>query len=110
VAVFFMVLQAGSILSPVEKRLPPHPQPLAPEYRGEGRKPLRHRRWYIDLPEMPSYAGCKSWVELEQEAPTAGAVPVLDDETFAGALQTLHRLFTSRPANWPGPDSHAILE
>ncbi len=53
----------------------------------------------IDLPETDAYAGCKSWVELEQDAPTDGAAAVVDDRTFASAVQTLHALFTSRAAN-----------
>lgn len=31
----------------------------------------------------PEYAGCKSWVELTERVPIAGAVPALDDEAFA---------------------------
>jgi hypothetical protein len=47
----------------------------------------------LPLPEAPAYAGCKSWVELDQDAPTDGAVPVLDDESFAGVVARLHHLF-----------------
>jgi hypothetical protein len=36
-----------------------------------------------DLPETPHYAGCRSWVELEQDLPTEGATPVLDDRAFS---------------------------
>jgi hypothetical protein len=36
-----------------------------------------------ELEETPAYAGCKSWVELDRELPTTGAVPVLSDEQFA---------------------------
>jgi hypothetical protein len=53
----------------------------------------------LDLPEAPAYAGCKSWLELDQDAPTDGATPVLDDAAFASVVQTLHRLFFSRGAN-----------
>lgn len=34
------------------------------------------------LPVRPHYAGCRSWVDLEQELPTAGCRPVLDDAAF----------------------------
>jgi hypothetical protein len=29
----------------------------------------------FDLPETPHYAGCRSWVELDQDLPTDGATP-----------------------------------
>src|SRR5262249_54839090 len=35
-----------------------------------------------ELPDTAYYAGCRSWVELERELPTEGAVPVVDDKTF----------------------------
>ena len=37
----------------------------------------------VELPYSESYAGCKSWIELEQRVSTAGARPALDDESFA---------------------------
>jgi hypothetical protein len=36
----------------------------------------------IELPMSPAYGGCKSWVELERDIPTAGALPVLDQPAF----------------------------
>jgi hypothetical protein len=36
----------------------------------------------IELPMTAAYGGCKSWVELEQEISTEGAVPVLSEEEF----------------------------
>jgi hypothetical protein len=35
------------------------------------------------LPMLKRYAGCRSWVELGEPLSTAGAAPVVDDETFA---------------------------
>jgi hypothetical protein len=35
------------------------------------------------IPNTPDYEGCISWVELDDPLPTAGAVPVLDDDAFA---------------------------
>ncbi len=35
-----------------------------------------------ELPYSESYAGCKSWIELERPVPTAGARPALEDESF----------------------------
>jgi hypothetical protein len=55
----------------------------------------------IDLPEAPAYAGCKSWVELEQDAPAEGSVAVLDDAAFAAALHTLHGLLASGGGRTP---------
>jgi hypothetical protein len=36
----------------------------------------------FDLEERPAYAGCRSWVELAEELPTDGLVPILDDQEF----------------------------
>jgi len=34
------------------------------------------------IPVRPHYAGCRSWVDLEEELPTAGSRPVIDDDAF----------------------------
>ncbi|MBI3272349.1 MAG: DUF1802 family protein [Planctomycetes bacterium] len=52
----------------------------------------------IALPVTESYAGCVSWVDLEQELPTEGAVPVLTDAEFAVRLDTLRKLLAPVPA------------
>ena len=36
----------------------------------------------VTLPNTPAYAGCKSWVPLEQPLATGNALPVLDDVKF----------------------------
>ena len=41
----------------------------------------------LDLPMLPSYGGCKSWVELVPDISVADARPVLDANTFAAKLQ-----------------------
>jgi hypothetical protein len=50
----------------------------------------------VELPYSEAYAGCKSWIELEQRVSTAGARPVLEDEPFerfvAPALEALRGL------------------
>ncbi len=46
----------------------------------------------FDLPDLPEYAGCRSWVDLGRELPTDGAVPVLDDTAFRDLLRTLDQL------------------
>jgi hypothetical protein len=40
----------------------------------------------IELPMLPSYGGCRSWIEVAEEIPTEGPVPVLDDDAFAEKL------------------------
>jgi hypothetical protein len=42
-----------------------------------------------DLPELPAYAGCRSWVDLGHELSTEGAAPVLGDQQFRDLLRTL---------------------
>jgi hypothetical protein len=46
----------------------------------------------LEVPDLPLYAGCRTWVELEQPLPTDGAVPVLDDEAFHDLERTLDKL------------------
>ena len=41
----------------------------------------------VELPLLPSYGGCKSWVQLEQEVSVAGATAVLDEAGFAAKLR-----------------------
>lgn len=35
-----------------------------------------------EIPLSDSHAGCKSWIELEEDIPTAGATPVLNDAEY----------------------------
>jgi hypothetical protein len=53
-----------------------------------------YRAAAAELPNTPYYAGCKSWVELERELPTAGAVPVLADAAFQEVERTLRQSLT----------------
>ena len=46
----------------------------------------------VTIENTPAYAGCKSWVPLEQGFPTENATPVLDDTTF----QTRRQLIRAR--------------
>jgi hypothetical protein len=48
----------------------------------------------VALATTAYYAGCKSWVELEQELPTGGAMPVLADAAFGEIQRSLQRLLT----------------
>jgi hypothetical protein len=36
----------------------------------------------VQLPLLPQYGGCKSWIELDTEISTEGAIPVLTKEAF----------------------------
>jgi hypothetical protein len=35
-----------------------------------------------EMPDLASYAGCRTWVELERELSTEGAIPVVSDAQF----------------------------
>jgi hypothetical protein len=41
----------------------------------------------IDLPMLPNYGGCKSWIELEQDIDTVSAAPVLGEAQFKERLK-----------------------
>src|SRR5262245_42888854 len=43
----------------------------------------------FELPDTAYYQGCRSWVELERELPTQGAVPVLGAEAFRDVTRQL---------------------
>jgi hypothetical protein len=45
----------------------------------------------VDLPELPRYGGCVSWVELGQDVDVSGAEPVLTDREFDRRLAALQR-------------------
>lgn len=44
------------------------------------------------LPDSPHFGGCRSWVDLPSELPTAGLVPVLNDAEHAARLAHLRQL------------------
>jgi len=44
----------------------------------------------IELPMLPAYGGCKSWVELEKKVSLVGAHPVLDQPAFDHKLQAFY--------------------
>lgn len=41
----------------------------------------------IELPMLPQYGGCTSWVELERDIPVAGGQPVLDQAAYDRKVQ-----------------------
>ena len=53
----------------------------------------------LELPMLPAYGGCKSWIELEQEIATEGSQPVLTDAQFEGKLEN----FVARTAKAESP-------
>jgi hypothetical protein len=44
----------------------------------------------LELPMLPTYGGCKSWIDLEEEIGITGAQPVLAEAAFAAKLQQFH--------------------
>ncbi|MEO7297051.1 MAG: DUF1802 family protein [Verrucomicrobiota bacterium] len=40
----------------------------------------------VELPLLPGYGGCKSWIELDADIATKDAQPVLDEKSFAEKL------------------------
>lgn len=56
----------------------------------------------IELPALPSYGGCKSWIELEMEVATTGSQPVLNqvafDQKLGRLLSALNPAASSNPA------------
>jgi hypothetical protein len=52
----------------------------------------------VELPMLPAYGGCKSWIELAQEINPEHATPVLDDQAFAGKLAEFEKAAVANPA------------
>lgn len=57
----------------------------------------------VDLPNSAGYAGCKSWIELDDELSTEGAVPVLSKEAFNEKLNLFHAALDQGAAEDPAP-------
>jgi hypothetical protein len=57
----------------------------------------------VEVPTLSTLAGCKSWIELEQEIPAEGAVPVLSKEAFNEKLNQFHAALDEDTATEPGP-------
>jgi hypothetical protein len=45
----------------------------------------------FELPDLPSYAGCHSWVDLESDMPTQGSTPILNDADFRELSSCIER-------------------
>ena len=50
----------------------------------------------LRVPLLDRYAGCRSWVELEEALPTEGAKPVLDDSAFERRREALRDQLIAR--------------
>lgn len=58
------------------------------------------------VPVLPGYAGCKSWVDLEQDLQVNDATPVLSKEAFNAKLNQFHGALDwdgSKSLNAPTP-------
>ncbi len=47
----------------------------------------------VVVPELESYAGCKSWLTLAEQVPLTGARPVLEDGDFEKRMATVRAIF-----------------
>lgn len=45
----------------------------------------------LDIPDRPSYAGCRSWIALEDSVPTEGSTPAVPDAAWAQRLAGIQR-------------------
>jgi len=50
------------------------------------------------IPDLPRYAGCVSWIGLEQGIDPSAAQPVLDERSFAARLAGVSRILGSAPS------------
>ncbi len=63
----------------------------------------------IDLPVVPAYGGCRSWIELERDIDIAGSQPVVGDAAFGPRLHQFTRIFSPAPAGTRSADGSAPL-
>ena len=47
----------------------------------------------VVIPELDTYAGCKSWLTLSEQVPLTGARPVLDDTEFEKRMNDVKAVF-----------------
>jgi hypothetical protein len=74
-------------------------------YRKTGLWVLAARVWRrdspLDLVASPEYAGCTTWVILDQSLPTSGLTPVIDDPQWAVECHRIRAILSKRA---PGDD------
>ncbi|MCZ6779284.1 MAG: DUF1802 family protein [Acidobacteria bacterium] len=51
----------------------------------------------LSIPNETAYDGCRSWVTLKQEIPTASAQPVLSDERLEEVLDSVRTIVSALP-------------
>lgn len=65
-------------------------------YRQPGLSVLTVRVWRVpqahEVPDLPAYIGCKSWVPLDRELATDGSVPVLGDREYQDVVMQVETL------------------
>jgi hypothetical protein len=45
----------------------------------------------VELPMLPAYGGCKSWIEIDADLPTKETLPVLSETAFAEKLERFRK-------------------
>ena len=55
---------------------------------------LRER---VEVPDLPEYGGCRSWVELRDPPDASAAAPVWDEGRLAAEVQAVRRLLGAEP-------------
>jgi hypothetical protein len=56
----------------------------------------------VEVPALSDTAGCKSWIDLEQEISTDGATPILSKEAFNEKLNQFHAALDDESSTEPG--------
>jgi hypothetical protein len=49
----------------------------------------------MTLVDTPRFAGCRTWVDLDQELSTSGLTPLLTDEAHADRMLAIRRAILS---------------
>jgi len=49
-------------------------------------------REIVEIPYLPKYGGCRSWIDLEQEIDLQGVVPVLADSIYTQLVETIRAI------------------
>jgi hypothetical protein len=81
----------------------PHPARQRPEKDGASLRPvvavLRVSALpvRVEVPDLPEYGGCRSWVELRDPPDASSAVPHWDDRRLAEEVDAVRRLLAGEP-------------
>lgn len=55
----------------------------------------------VRIPDLPIYAGCRSWVQLETDVDDTGAMPVLSDSEFAERRRGIEAVLSGEAGHAP---------